>query len=88
MKVERNSRGRVTIPKDPDVPMHTRYTKIPCTDLTVTPRIDAKQDGRCDSPVAPLEKATNPNVNTTGILTLLFQLERKAELHISTGVEA
>ena len=33
----------------------------------------------CDSPVAPQEKATNHNVNTTGSLTLLSQLERKAD---------
>ena len=88
MTLERKSRGCATIPKDPDVPMHTRYTKIPCTDLTVTPRIDAKQDGRCDSPVAPREKATDPYVNPTGSLTLLFQLERRVHLHVSTRDEA
>ena len=26
LKVERNSRGSATIPKDPDVPIHSRYT--------------------------------------------------------------
>ena len=60
MKVEKNSRGRATIPKNPDVPTHSRYTCFPCTDSTVTLRIDSKHDGRCDSPVAPREKATDP----------------------------
>ena len=35
VKLERNSRGRATIPKDPDVPIHSRYTWFPCTDSTV-----------------------------------------------------
>ena len=77
LKVEKNSRGRATIPKNPDVPTHSRYTCFPCTDSTVTLRIDSKHDGRCDSPVAPREKATDPYVNPTGSLTLLFQLERQ-----------
>ena len=34
-KLERNSRGNATIPKDPDVPIHSRYTWFPCTDSTV-----------------------------------------------------
>ena len=60
LKVEKNSRGRATTPKNPDVPTHSRYTCFPCTDSTVTLRIDSKHDGRCDSPVAPQEKATEP----------------------------
>ena len=52
----------------------------------VTPRIDLKHDGRCDSPVSPGEKATNPYVNSTGSLTLHFLLERKAELHARRGL--
>ena len=43
----------------------------------VTSRIDSKHHGRCDSPVAPREKATDPYVNLTGSQTLLFQLERQ-----------
>ena len=84
------SRGspEVTIPKDPDVPIHSRYIWFPCTDSTVTPSIDSKHDGTCDSPVAPWEKPTDPYVNSTGSLTLLLQLERKADLHVSTGDEA
>ena len=88
MKLERNSRGRATIPKNPDVPTHSRYTCFPCTDSTVTLRIDSKHDGRCDSPVAPREKATDPSANPTGSLTLLFQLERKADFHVSISDEA
>ena len=87
LKLERNYRSRVTISKDPDVPMHSRYSLLPCTDLTVTPRISSKHDGRFYSPVAPGDKATNPYVNSTGSLTLHFQLERKADLHVCTRDE-
>ena len=76
---ERNSRGRATILRDPDVPIHSKYNSLPYTDSTVTPRIDSKLDGRCDSPVAPLEKATDPYVKETGTLTLFFQLENRAD---------
>ena len=88
LKVERNSRSCVTIPKDPNVPIQSRYTWFPCTDSTVTWSIDSQHDGTCDSPVAPWAKATNPYVNSTGRLTLLLQLERKADLHVSTRDEA
>ena len=60
----------------------------PVTDLIVTPRTDSKQDGVCDSPVAPQEKATDPYVNPIGSLTLLFQLERRDDMHVSTRDEA
>ena len=84
MKVEMNSRGRANIPKDPDVQILSRYTRFPCTDSTVTPSIDSQHESTCDSPVAPQEKATDPYVNSTGSLTVLLQLERKADLHVST----
>ena len=87
LNLERNSRGHATIPKDPNVPIHFRYSWLPCTVSTVTPRIDSKHDGRCDSLVAPGEKATDPYVNSAGSMTLLFQLERKVALHVSTRVE-
>ena len=61
---------------------------IPLTDSTVTLDIVSKHDGRCDSPVAPRLKATDPYVNSTGSLTLLLQLEWKVDLHISTQDEA
>ena len=75
MTLERNSRGRATIPKDPDVPIHSIYSCLPCTDLTVNLRITSKHDGRYDIPV-----------ERQG-LTPLWKLRRKPEIHISTGEE-
>ena len=74
LKLERNSMGRATISKDPDVPIHSRYTWLPCTDSMVTLSIESKHDGRCHSPVAPREKATDRYVNSTESLTLMLQL--------------
>ena len=88
LTLERNSRGRATILKHPDVPMPSSYTSLPCTALTVTPRIDSKHDGRCDSPVAPQKKAIDPYANLTGSLTLLSKLERRVDFHVSTRDEA
>ena len=61
LMLERNSRGRPTISKDPRCPsvLQTHLTQL--TDATVTPRTNSKHDGKCDSPVAPREKATNPH---------------------------
>ena len=84
LNLERNSRGRATIPKDPEFPFHSRYTCFPCTDSAVTASIDSQHDGTCDSPLKPREKATDPCVNSTGSLTLLLQLGRKADVHEST----
>ena len=36
----------------------------------------------------PQEKATYPYVNSTGSPTLIFQLERRPDLHVSTRDEA
>ena len=69
VETQEDLQGRTTIPEDPSVPIHSRYTRFPCTDSTVTLRIDSKHDGRCDSPVAPQEKATDPYVTSTGSLT-------------------
>ena len=88
LKHERNSRGRATIPKDPEFPFHSRYTCFPCTDSAVTASIDSQRDGTCDSPLAPREKATDLYANSTGSLTLLLQLERKVHLHGSTRNKA
>ena len=63
LKVERNSRGPDTIPKNNDIPVLSRNTRFSCTDSTVTPSIESQQDGMCDSPVAPREKANDPYVN-------------------------
>ena len=60
LKVERNSRCHATIPKDPFVPVYSRYTSFPCSVSTVTPSIDSQHNGMFDSPVEPQEKATNP----------------------------
>ena len=57
-KVERNSRSRATIPKDPDVPVHSRDTWYPCTDSTVTPSIDSQHNVTCDS--LPGASVSNP----------------------------
>ena len=84
MPLERNSRGRASISKDPDVPMHSRYTSLPCTDSTVVRRTDSKHDGRCDNPKTPEEKAPVPYDHTTGSLKLLFHLKRRGDLHVST----
>ena len=61
---------------------------IACTDSTVTPRIYSKHEGRCDSRVAPQAKAPDRYVNSTGSLTPVLHLERKAEFHVSTRDEA
>ena len=63
LNFERIFRGSTTILKDPDVPIQSRSNRLPCTDWTVTPRIDSKHNGMCDSPVAPREKANDPYVN-------------------------
>ena len=55
LTLERNSRGSATIPKDPSVPIRSRYNCLPCTDLTVTTRFASKHDGTCESPVATRE---------------------------------
>ena len=60
---------------------------IPGTDSTVTPRMDSKLHSRCNSPVAPQEEASDPYINPTVSLTMLFQLERRVDLHVSTRDE-
>ena len=82
------SRHHATIPKDPDVQLNSRWTRFPCTDSTVTPSIDSKHHGKCDSPVVPQEKVADHYDNWPGSLTQIFQLERRAELHVSIGDEA
>ena len=74
LNLERNSRGRATIPKDPKFPFHSRYSCFPCTDSAVTASIDSQHDVTYDSPLEPREKATDPCVNLTGSLTLQLQL--------------
>ena len=84
MKIERNS-GVVPPFEKTSMSQCTPDTPdSPATDSMVIPRINSKHDGGCDSPVAPGDKATDPYVNPTGRLTLLFQLERRADVHVST----
>ena len=84
MKFDRNPSVCATIPNNPEVPVHSRYAKFPCTYLTVTQSIDLQHNSTCDSPVEPRKKATEPYVNSTGSLTLLLQHDRKMDLHVST----
>ena len=84
LKVDRNPSVCATIPNNPEVPVHSRYAKFPCTYLTVTQSIDLQHNSTCDSPGEPREKATEPYVNSTGSLTLLLQHGRKVDLHVST----
>ena len=84
LKVERNSRGRAIIPKDPDAPIHPRYHCFSCVYSTVTRVSSHNTMARCDSPVEPHKKTTDPYVNLTETLTLLLQLWRKVDLHVST----
>ena len=68
--IERNSRGHATIPKDPDVPVHSRYTWFPVTDSTVTPCSDSQHDGTCDSlPGARVRNPAHCEGHEEGILT-------------------
>ena len=70
LKVEMNSRGRATIPKDPHVPIHSRYTWFPCTDSTVTSSIDSQDSRTCDSlPEASVSNPTLDKVHEEGCLT-------------------
>ena len=75
--------------RKPEVPASNQDEDLGfCTDLAVTPSINSKHDGNCDSLVSPQEQATVPYVNSIGSLTLFLQLERKADFHVSTRDEA
>ena len=58
--------------KRPQCPHPHLMSLIPLHWLDCHPRIDSKHEGRCDSPVAPREKASNPYVKSTGSLTSLY----------------
>ena len=49
----------------------------PSVNSTVTPSVNSKQEGRCDSTVAPREKAPDPHVKSTGSLTLHLHMRGK-----------
>ena len=84
MKLETNSRGRATIQKTLMSPSTRDKTSFPCNDSNVTPRINSRHKGRPESPVAPLEIAPDPYLNSTGGLTPLCHLEREAEFYAPT----
>ena len=67
--------------KTPMSPTTRDKASVPCDDWNVTKRINSRHEGRPESPVVPLEIASDPDVNLTGGLTLLFHLERKVEFH-------
>ena len=70
--------------KTPMSPSTRDKASFPCKDWNVTQRINSRHEGRTESPVAPLEIAPDPYLNTTGGLTPLCHLERKAEFHAPT----
>ena len=57
---------------------------LPCSDLNGTPSFSSQHERSSDTPVAPLEKARVPRLNSIGSLTCLSQLEGKAEFYAST----
>ena len=78
-KGERNSR---VVPPFPEYPRYLSQFQgnlfsLHCPDFK--PRIDSQHGGTWDSPVGnPREKATDPLIHSTGRMTLLLQLGRKA----------
>ena len=54
-----NPQCRATIPRDPQMSVHSRGSCFPCTASTFTPRIDSHHGGTCDNPVGkPRGKAS------------------------------
>ena len=52
LKVERNSRGRDTIPKDPDDPIHSRYNGFPSSQCRGGgPHLELRPEPQVSSPV-------------------------------------
>ena len=80
---------RATIPRDPQMSVHSRGTCFPCTDSTFTPRIHSLHHGTWsalwESLVGkPRGKATDPLIHATGSVTLLLQFLRRAHVHAPT----
>ena len=85
MKVERNSRGRATIPKDlqmfQSTPEEPDFSALP----GLSPRVSTHTTVARVTALWHLEgNATDPCVNPTGSLTLLLHLGRKKDVHVST----
>ena len=74
--------------KRPQRPNPLQIYLIPLKWRDCHPNNRLKQSWQELQPWAPQEKATDPYVNSTGSLTLLLELERKADLHVSTRDEA
>ena len=69
---------RATIPRDPQMSVHSRGTCFPCTASTFTPRIHTLHHGTWVSPVGkPRGKATDPLIHAKGSVTLLLKLGGK-----------
>ena len=69
----------------PDVSVHSRESCFPCTASTFKTRIDSHHGGTWDSPVGkPRGKASDHLIHAKGSVTLLLQLERKANVHAPT----
>ena len=84
-KGERNSRVVPPFPESTRYLSPFRETCFPCTASTFKPRIDSHHGGTWDSPVGkPRGKATDPLIHSTGSVTLLLQLGRKAHVHAPT----
>ena len=87
-KDERNSRGRVTIPKDPQNSQSTPGETDSLHRLDSQPEYRLSPQWTLLQPTAPRGKATDPCVNSLGSLTLLLQLGRKADVHVPTRDKA
>ena len=86
LKVERNTRGLATVPKDLDVPIHSISTDSAAL-TQLSPRGSTQNTIAGVTALWLLEtKLQIPTVNPTGSLTLLFRLDR-VDLHASTRDE-
>lgn len=81
MKIERNTRSRATIRKDPGCPHPFAIRPgFPEAMLRIEHRVSTpNKKGGLESPVAYLEIAPDPYLNTTGVLTPLLHFKREAE---------
>ena len=75
-----------------DVSVHSRESCFPCTASTFKPEIDSHHGGTWDSPVETLEgkprgKASDHLNHAKGSVTLLLQLEGKANVYAPTRDE-
>ena len=89
LNLERNSRGRATIPKKTLMLQFTSDTPDSPALTGQLPRGSTQNTMAVVTALWCLErKPPIPMVNPTGKMTLLFQLKRTADLHVSTRDEA